>query len=113
VQLEQTIRIDEGAGSYADRDSFVGLRGDFGTLKIGQFDTPLKVIRGKVDQFGDRVGDIRNVSRVSGGTIGNVFDERFDDNAAFRICAGGRGTQLPAIAGKDSTGLSLGIIYRF
>jgi predicted porin len=84
VQLEQTIRIDEGAGSFADRDSFVGLRGDFGTVKIGQFDTPLKVIRGKVDQFGDRVGDIRNVSRVSGGAIGNLFDERFKNGVAYQ-----------------------------
>jgi predicted porin len=84
VQLEQTIRIDEGAGSFADRDSFVGLRGDFGTLKIGQFDTPLKGIRGKVDQFGDRVGDIRNVSRVSGGPIGNLFDERFKNGVAYQ-----------------------------
>ncbi|MCT8126542.1 porin [Alishewanella sp. BS5-314] len=84
VQLEQTIRIDEGAGSFADRDSYVGLRGDFGTVKIGQFDTPLKVLRGKVDQFGDRVGDIRNIGRVSGGTIGNVFDERFKNGVAYQ-----------------------------
>lgn len=83
VQLEQTIRFDEGAGSFADRDSYVGLRGSFGTVKLGQFDTPLKIIRGKVDQFGDRVGDIRNVSRVNAGTVGNVFDERFKNGISY------------------------------
>lgn len=83
VQLEQTIRYDEGAGSFADRDSYVGLRGSFGTVKLGQFDTPLKIIRGKVDQFGDRVGDIRNVSRVNAGAVGNVFDERFKNGISY------------------------------
>lgn len=83
VQLEQTLRLDEGTGSFVDRDSFVGLRGSFGTVRIGQFDTPLKVIRGRVDQFGDRVGDIRNLSRVNTGTIGNVFDERFKNGIGY------------------------------
>ncbi len=86
VQLEQTIRFDEGTGTFADRDSYVGLRGNFGTLKVGQFDTPLKAIRTKVDQFGDRVGDIRNLSRINTGTnaIGNVFDERFKNGIAYQ-----------------------------
>lgn len=82
VQIEQNIRFDEGAGNWASRDSFVGLRGSFGTLRLGQFDTPLKAVRGKVDMFGDRIGDIRNLTRTStsGSTnanIGNVFDERY------------------------------------
>lgn len=86
VQLEQTIRFDEGSGQFADRDSYVGLRGDFGTLKIGQFDTPLKAIRSKVDQFGDRIGDIRNLTRINTGNdnIGNVFDERFKNGVAYQ-----------------------------
>ncbi len=85
VQLEQTIRFDEGSGQFADRDSYVGLRGNFGTLKIGQFDTPLKAIRSKVDQFGDRIGDIRNLTRINtgGSNIGNVFDERFKNGVAY------------------------------
>ena len=89
VQIEQNIRFDEGAGNWASRDSFVGLRGEFGTVRVGQFDTPLKAVRGKVDMFGDRVGDIRNLTRTStaGSTnanIGNVFDERFRNGVAYR-----------------------------
>lgn len=85
VQLEQTIRFDEGSGQFADRDSYVGLRGEFGMLKAGQFDTPLKTIRSKVDQFGDRIGDIRNLTRINTGSsnIGNVFDERFKNGIAY------------------------------
>ncbi|MDX3773054.1 porin [Chromatiaceae bacterium AAb-1] len=86
VQLEQTIRFDEGSGTFADRDSYVGLRGNFGSVRAGQFDTPLKAIRTKVDQFGDRIGDIRNLSRVNTGSdaIGNVFDERFKNGIAYQ-----------------------------
>lgn len=89
VQVEQNIRFDEGAGNWASRDTFVGVRGDFGTVRLGQFDTPLKVVRGKVDMFGDRVGDIRNLTRTStsGGTnanIGNVFDERYKNGVHYQ-----------------------------
>lgn len=88
MQIEQNVRFDEGSGNWASRDSFVGLRGDFGTVRIGQFDTPLKVVRGKVDMFGDRLGDIRNLTRTStsGATnanIGNVFDERYKNGVAY------------------------------
>lgn len=88
MQIEQNVRFDEGSGNWASRDSFVGLRGDFGTVRIGQFDTPLKAVRGKVDMFGDRLGDIRNLTRTStsGATnanIGNVFDERYKNGVAY------------------------------
>jgi predicted porin len=90
MQIETNIRYDEGGGSsWASRDSFVGLRGnDWGQVRIGQFDTPLKIVRGKVDMFGDRIGDIRNLTRTStSGTdqanIGNVFDERFKNGVAY------------------------------
>ncbi|WP_333607167.1 porin [Arsukibacterium sp.] len=89
MQIEQNIRFDEGSGNYASRDSFVGVRGEFGQVRIGQFDTPLKAVRGKVDMFGDRMGDIRNLTRTStsGSTnanIGNVFDERYRNGVHYR-----------------------------
>lgn len=91
MQIETNIRYDEGGGStWASRDTFVGLRGDnWGQVRIGQFDTPLKIVRGKVDMFGDRIGDIRNLTRTSTAgegeaNIGNVFDERFRNGVAYR-----------------------------
>lgn len=88
MQIEQNVRFDEGAGNWASRDTFVGLRGDFGAVRIGQFDTPLKAVRGKVDMFGDRMGDIRNLTRTStsgdtNANIGNVFDERYKNGVAY------------------------------
>lgn len=89
VQIEQNIRFDEGAGNWASRDSFVGIKGDFGQVRLGQFDTPLKAVRGKVDMFGDRIGDIRNLTRTStsgdaNANIGNVFDERYKNGVHYR-----------------------------
>lgn len=41
-QVESTIPINVGGGTFATRDSFVGLRGDFGSIKLGNMDTVYK-----------------------------------------------------------------------
>ncbi|WP_159197005.1 porin, partial [Klebsiella pneumoniae] len=69
-QIEQEINFasgteDEDDGvNFATRDTFVGLKGDFGQARVGRFDSPFKVARGPVNFFGDQLGDIRNVTRA-------------------------------------------------
>ncbi|MCO8109165.1 MULTISPECIES: porin [Acinetobacter] len=77
-QIEQEVNFASGAKDeddgvdFATRDTFVGLKGDFGQARVGRFDSPFKAARGPVNFFGDQLGDIRNVTRV-----GNLrFDER-------------------------------------
>ncbi|WP_168397914.1 porin [Acinetobacter indicus] len=75
-QIEQEINFASGSANddleFATRDTFVGLKGDFGQARVGRFDSPFKVARGPVNFFGDQLGDIRNVTRE-----GNLrFDER-------------------------------------
>lgn len=75
-QIEQEINFASGSANddleFATRDTFVGLKGDFGQARVGRFDSPFKAARGPVNFFGDMVGDIRNVTRA-----GNLrFDER-------------------------------------
>ena len=41
-QVESTIPIDAGGGTFGTRDSFVGIRGDFGSVKLGNMDTVYK-----------------------------------------------------------------------
>lgn len=61
-QLEYGINPDGSEGStFSDRNLFVGLKGGFGTVKFGRYDTPVKEIGAKVDQFNDTVGDITNL----------------------------------------------------
>ncbi|MCR6654091.1 MAG: porin [Cellvibrionaceae bacterium] len=81
LQVETQINYDNGNGSLASRDTFVGLEGGFGRIRFGQIDTPLKQIRSAVDAFGDQIGDLRNLTRLNGSTgtafTGQDFDARF------------------------------------
>ena len=81
-QIEQEINFASGSANnsgvdFATRDTFVGLKGDFGQARVGRFDSPFKVARGPVNFFGDQVGDLRNVTRVS--------EQRFDERNANTI----------------------------
>lgn len=86
LQVESTISYDNGSGALANRDTFVGLEGNFGRIRLGQLDTPLKSIRGAVDFFGDQLGDVRNLTRLgnnAGAPYGQDFDARFRNGAYY------------------------------
>lgn len=83
-QIEQEINFASGSANddleFATRDTFVGLKGDFGQARVGRFDSPFKAARGPVNFFGDQVGDIRNVTRA-----GNLrFDERNANSIEYK-----------------------------
>lgn len=48
--------------TFTQRNSYVGLKGSFGTIKLGKHDTPLKKASLKVDLFNDLKGDIKNIT---------------------------------------------------
>lgn len=73
LQIENTIRLDEGSGDWASRNSFLGLQGDFGLVRAGFFDTPLKTVRSRTDLFSDQVGDARNIVRGGGVDLDRRF----------------------------------------
>jgi predicted porin len=80
-QIEQQINFNlDGTQNLASRDTFVGLRGDFGTFRAGKFDTPFKVARGPFNLFGDQVGDLRNLTRVGQAK----FDERPNNTLEYQ-----------------------------
>lgn len=71
AQIEGDVNFDgEGDNAIYSRNTFLGLGGAWGEVKIGRMDTPLKVLRSRVDLFGNQVGDARNVMAGS-------FDKRF------------------------------------
>ena len=58
-QVEQTVPIDEGVdGTLATRDSFLGVQGGWGTLRLGFMDTPFK-----------KAGDVVGFLGVSSGNF--------------------------------------------
>lgn len=82
-QIEQQINFTTGASSggtdFATRDTFVGLSGNFGAIQLGRFDSPFKTARGPFNIFGDQVGDMNNLARVTNGRL----DERYDNTIQY------------------------------
>lgn len=82
-QIEQQINFttgaSEGGTDFATRDTFVGLSSNFGAIQVGRFDSPFKVARGPFNLFGDQVGDMNNLARVTAGRL----DERYDNTIQY------------------------------
>ncbi|WP_157981155.1 porin [Aliidiomarina haloalkalitolerans] len=72
-QIERGIDLSEGSSTITARNTFLGVKGDWGTLRAGYYDTPVKRIINAVEQFRDQIGEGRNISR-SGEMH---FDKRF------------------------------------
>ncbi len=85
MQIEGEITYNQGSSNVSNRDTFVGLRGDFGMIRAGQFDTPFKRARGPANLFGDQMGDMRNFTRVDMGR----FDERTPNTLHYQSPAFG------------------------
>ncbi|HYX67171.1 MAG TPA: porin [Burkholderiales bacterium] len=86
-QLEQSIEIDTGVDStFSNRNSFLGLSGGFGTVKLGHMDTIYKEY-GQVESiFGLTSGNFISPSNVlSQIGIGNSSTARFHERAANTI----------------------------
>ncbi len=86
MQLEQEIRYENGSGNFSTRDSFVGLETEYGTFRLGFFDTPLKLVGARVDLFRDQIGEVRNLTRVRDNYSGADFDfdTRFRNGIHYR-----------------------------
>lgn len=47
-QIEGSVSADTGAGTVNSRDTFVGLAGPFGNIKLGLFSAPMRAMGGRV-----------------------------------------------------------------
>jgi predicted porin len=48
-QVESAVAVDAGGSAIGSRNTAIGLQGGFGSLRIGQWDTPYKTLSGVVD----------------------------------------------------------------
>jgi len=60
-QLESDLPIDEGGGTMAGRDTFAGLQANWGTVRLGNMDTPFK-----------KAGDVLGFLGVGSGNFVSV-----------------------------------------
>ena len=84
-QIEQQINMDNTGGTFATRNSFLGLKSDSaGTVLLGRHDTPYKLATRKLDPFGDSIADNRALlGAVSGKSAAAAFDGRQPDVIAY------------------------------
>ncbi|MEQ1437756.1 porin [Fontimonas sp. SYSU GA230001] len=87
---DETAGTEKLSRPFSERNTFVGLEGGFGTLKFGFYDTPVKDIGAKVDQFNDytygditvfMAGETRNKNLVQ------YISPKFADMFSFSLTA--------------------------
>lgn len=86
-QYETAVSLDNGAGGSlfaSARDSFVGLKSEFGAVKLGYFSGPNREIASKLDVVihSDGIGDNSALLGKLGGR-GKYFDDRYANSIAY------------------------------
>jgi predicted porin len=85
-QIEQSLEFDTGTGVWATRNSFLGLRGGFGTVKLGNMDTIYKEFGDQFSMFGISSGNfISHSNQLSANGVGNSRLARFHERAPNSI----------------------------
>jgi predicted porin len=86
-QIEQSVNLTTGVGStFSNRNSFVGLRSNFGTVKLGNMDTIYKEYGDTLRMFGISSGNFVSASNVlSHIGIGKNRAARFHERRANSI----------------------------
>lgn len=106
-QMEFEVQVDDGEDTFSQRNIFIGLKGDFGTVKAGKFDSPLKVAQNKIDLFNDLEGDIKNMITINDNRPSNIVSYTTPEANGFSASAA-------IIASEDEevdNGLSLSLQY--
>jgi predicted porin len=86
-QMEQRVDFDQGTQVWANRDSFVGLTGGFGTFRLGRFDTIHNDYGNVTNFFGIKSGHFLSSTSLvtdSGlGSGGQGFDVRRSNSVKY------------------------------
>ena len=69
-QIESTVAIDQGGTTFATRESFVGLRGGFGTVRLGFMDTVYKELGDPIRFMGIASGNHVSTSSIISSRMG-------------------------------------------
>lgn len=105
-QYETGVRLDDGSSSgFASRDSYVGVAGPLGEVRLGKHDSPYKLISGALDLFGSRTSSYSTLFHNQGAGWNNgipKFDSRLNNAVAYWTPAN-RPWQLNLMYAADET----------
>jgi predicted porin len=115
AKMEFKVLMDSPASVTSDRDQYLGLKGGFGTILMGQYNDPVKTVGRKVDLFyNEQLGESRAITR---GLSGAKWDERMANSIGFKSNDMG-GLSFEAQYGvedsftTDATQLALAVHYK-
>ena len=74
--LVETASTPSERAALGSRDSYLGIRGPYGAIKLGKSDTPYKRSTALFDPFRNTVGDYNSIMGNTGGDARAEFDAR-------------------------------------
>src|SRR6185436_1891500 len=80
------FKADQNNSTFAARNSAVGLQNNWGTVLLGRWDTPAKVMSVSVDPWGDiGLGDITAAAlgRIGTNGSGGNFNQRMENTVQY------------------------------
>lgn len=119
-QLETAFDPQDASGTFANRNSGVGLQGGWGSVILGRWDTPMKVTQTAVDPWGDLTpGDITGAALDQGNFSrrqSNMIQYWSPDWSGFTLRAGyvpneGKVDASGSTAGRDPSLTSVSLAY--
>lgn len=79
-QIERGVDFTEGSSTLKARDTYIGLRGDWGTVRFGYISAPTKAVVSLVEEFRDRAGEGRNILREGAANL----DQRLKSSVSYQ-----------------------------
>jgi predicted porin len=81
-QIESAITVDGGGGGLNQRNTWAGLSGDWGEVRLGRHDTPFKIAGRKTDFYeSEQLGENRTV--FNNRVAGPGYDVRAGETIAY------------------------------
>jgi len=85
-QVEVGVNLDAQSTATDDaitlRNSFIGLSGGWGRIKLGHHDSPYKLLATKIDPFSDTLGDANAILGREGNA--SYFNSRFNNSITYK-----------------------------
>ncbi len=106
-QVEEEVDFTDGGQFSGARNSFLGLKGGFGDLIIGTYDSPLKMAQGDFDQFNDTPGDLKFAGIAAAGSEfgkGQDGENRNKNTVMYMGKSGSLGFNVAVYPGESATG---------
>lgn len=104
-KYEQGVNVEETGGTFASRNTYLGLTGHYGTVLVGHHDTPSKTLGSKWGMFSDTVGDRRAIFGAYSG-YGNKMNDRGENAILYKNKFANLELQAMYSASNPTTGVS-------